>query len=397
MLLALIAAGLSCRQEPASRLVHYVSRGTFEDYLELDGTVEPVNAAFVYCDRRLAYDAVVVSIRDDGETVQAGDTVCVLEHHRLTELIETLREQIELKQLEYDMGVANLESEYASLEAQAKENEIQAVLSTLDSLQLDYYTPTQRRIAELNLKSARIRQQTLDRKLAALKVINEQELKMRRMELSQAGQTLQSYEDMQKQLVLTAPSQGTFIVEESPDGTGKYRPGDALNSRLVARIPDLSRMQVRLGVPETVYKRLMPGQPVEYRFDGMPGNVAWGRVESKASVGEYNGGVTVYDVVATIDSVRDVPGNTLTAHCRILLNCLPDTLSVPIVTVFDDDSAKVVYRQEGKDIVQQEIKTGPQSSGRMVVTRGLEGGECLLMLRPDPKNVKRKVFLTDEK
>ena len=377
-----------------------VVRSTFSNDVFLTGTAEAVRTATLICPDELRWmDAVISYLAEDGAMVSEGDTVCVLECQRLLQEEETLKNLIETNQAAYDLGVANLRSEYARLEAEARSNELQAALSDLDSLQMLYYTASQRKIAELNLRKARINQQKLQRNLDVTRLVNETELKKLDMQLRQSQEMAEYYQQLLDELVITAPAGGMFLRADSWSLERKYEEGDEVQEKVLARIPDISEMQIAIAAPEQAYKQLVIGQQVSFTFDAMPGCLAYGRISQKSPVGrplKRNSSLTVYDVTATVDSADVFPVPGFTANCKVNISTLRDTFPVPLVTVFDRDSLKVVYVRSGKKYIEREVRTAGFSAAEVVISAGLMGGEQLAYVRPKPSAIVRTERLAPE-
>jgi len=389
----------SCVSKHESGHIYTVVRDDFVDEIVLEGTAEAVHVAPVICTEDiLMYDAVIIWMADDGAIVKEGDTVCLLESKELSGLEQTVIELIATNRAAYDVGVANLNSQYAQLEAEARSNALQAEVSTLDSLKMLYYSASQRRVAELELEKTRIQQQKLDRNLAVTRIVNETEMRKLEMQLRQSEDLRELYDMILSGLVITAPASGMFIRGENYNTETMYQIGDAVNNEVLATIPDLTQMQVVIQAPEQAFKRLEVGQPVTYSYDAMPGILNYGKIVQKAAKGHpmnRRSTVMLYEVIASIDSAETLPVSGFSANCKVCITALQDTFPIPLVAVFDKDSTKVVYIREGKQFVEQEVVTGKFSSHEVVVAEGLYGGERLALIRPAESDIKEHRKLTE--
>lgn len=389
----------SCSEKQKhSDSTYSVFRMDFSDELILDGTVEAINSSYISCPD--IYNSIIVYLVEDGSMVEAGDTVCILENQQLIDRLETVQRLYELYQAEYNKGVADLEMNYAMLQAQVRNNETQMAISSLDSLQLQYYTTSQRKIAEIRLEMSRIESRKLKKKLEALETINRSELRTLKLYTMQAERLLQSTKDALKQLILISPKSGMALRAESEITDGKIQEGEeAYPKKPLIIIPESELVQVRIQASETAYKRISLGQKVEYSFDGMPGNYAYGSIAMKSPRGypmSRKSKVKIFDIVASVDSSRQIPGAGLSANCRVYLNYLSDTIAVPFIAVFQEDSINVVYVKKGSSFVRQEVGIALQSSKEAVIACGLEGGEEIAMLKPQKSQIKGEVLLDCE-
>lgn len=375
-----------------------VVRMDFSDELLLEGSVEAVNSTFVTCPD--VYNSTIVYIVEDGTWVNEGDTVCILDNHQLVNQMETLQRLYDLFMAEFSKGRANLEMNYALLQAQVRNNETQKAINNLDSLQLKYYTPSQKKIAEIRLEISEIESNKLNKKLEALEVINRNELRKIELQITQADQVMNGIRESLKKLILLAPKSGMALRGDSDNSNGKLQEGESVypQNPLVV-IPDPDHVRVKIQAGETAYKRLAVGQRVQFSFDGMPGNYAYGTITMKSPQGytlNRNSRVKFFDVLASVDSSHSLPSAGLSANCRVYLNHLKDTLVVPSISVFQEDSIQVVYVKKASGYVRQEVGIALQSSKEAVIACGLRGGENIALLQPPASKIKAEVLLDCE-
>jgi HlyD family secretion protein len=370
------------------------------DELVLDGTVEAVNSISLSCPE--IYDVSVYSIVDEGVMVKKGDTVCVLESKMMVDQYENALKNLERIQAEFKKSQADLDLSFALMEAQVKNNEAQTAISDLDSLQLRYSSEAQRKITELQLKIARIEKNKLQKKLNSLKIINASELRKLNLRIKQSENQVEMMSQRMKLLIIIAPQDGLALRGYSPMGTGKLKEGDVVYEGMpLVEIPDLTRMRVKIVADESSYKRIQVGQKVHYTFDAMPGNIASGTISMKTPVGNpinRNSKVKFFDIIASIDSSQTLPGPGLSANCRVVVQEFNDTLVVPNVTVFEEDTIKVVYVKLKTGFERREIALGPASSSNSIITAGLDSGEFLAMVKPSNNLIKKeKLFSFEER
>lgn len=372
-----------------------VERGDFQEWLSLEGSVEAVNATSINCPR--VYDAVVLYIAEDGSFIQAGDTVCILESNRLKEQYERSLTNLEIFEAEYNKGVADLDLSMTLLEAQVRNNEAQTQISNLDSLQLEYSSPSQRKITELQLKRSRIEKRKLESKLKYLRIINQTELRKMQIYINQMKSQVSSLEKELQSLVMLAPKAGLVLLGESPSTDGRLQVGEEIYpNALIASIPEMDQMQVRIQAKEAEVKRLELGQRVDFTFDGMPDSRAQGLIRMIAPVGtpmRGNKSIKLYDVVASIDTASTLPKPGLSAMAQVYLQLEPDTVFVPQLAIFIEDSSRFVYVREGNGYIRQEVQLGLQSSKQAIISGGLKGSETISLIKPKNAAVKETRFL----
>jgi HlyD family secretion protein len=393
--MAIVLLGACNNNKNDSTLNFLVAKDTFSESLLVEGTVEAVNSRTITCP--MIGGLSIKYLIDDGTHVKAGDTVCILENKQLVDQYENAIKNLELAKAEYNKIQADLALDLAMLEAQVKNNEAQTSITNLDSAQLQYASPTQKKITELELKIARIQKEKLDRKLTAVKRINQSEVRKAELRIRQNENNVKRQEEQLSQLVLLAPIDGLAMRSISWVSGNKVLEGEnAYPPMPLIEIPDLSLMRTSFSVSETEYKRIKTGQKVEYTFDAMPGNAAQGSITFRSAVGKQlrrNSKVKLFDLQASIDTSTVLPGAGLSARARIIITQIADTIVIPSIAIFDEDSTKVVYIQNGKSYNKQEVITAESSQKQTIVAAGLQPGDVLAMAHPKASQVGKFIPL----
>ena len=386
----------SCKEpEKKEILIDHIAGKTFEDILTVDGTVEAVRSTTMSCPEQL--EGKIVYLIEDGTHVEAGDLVCQLENREYQDIVDQLLIEIENAKANMTKTKAYLDMQYSQLDAQVKTNEVQTMISNLDSLQLIYASPVQRRIKELELQKAAIVKNKLMKKLKSLDIINKNQI--RRMELQiQSKENRAKYVDEILSTMTINATQPGMAMRANSWLTGKtVQEGDAVERTMpLINIPDLTEMKVKILASEASYKRMNINDRVEYSFDAMPGNTAWGKILSKAPIGQpikRNSQVKFFEVVATVDSAKVLPKPGLSVTCNIIIQLVKDTIVVPQVAIFDEDSLKFVYVKQLKGYERRQVKIGQSSPKNAVISTGLNGKECLSMIKPSSSHIQKTTLL----
>ena len=175
-ILALLFCFSSCNLGNKRVISTYTITNTdFENSIIIDGTVEPIRFTNMLCPGNV--DAIVTYLIDDGTYVEEGDIVCILEDNEQQTNYNNMKIELENAIAELSKVRADLKIQYALLEAQVKNNDVDTEIADLDSLQLKFATPIQKRIKELELERAYIQKANLQQKLDALDIINKSEIR----------------------------------------------------------------------------------------------------------------------------------------------------------------------------------------------------------------------------
>ena len=162
----------------------------------------------------------------------------------------------------------------------------------------------------------------------------------------------------------------------------RIREGAVVHHRqVIFNLPDMSSMQVKVNVHESVVKQVASGQKATIRVDAFPNLVLVGTVQKVSPLADSSnswarGGVKEYSTIVTIDDMPDVslrPG--MTAEVEILVGEYPDVLGVPVQAVAEKGRRHFVYVRAGSAFERRPIRVGQSNHKFVQVVDGLSRGE----------------------
>jgi RND family efflux transporter MFP subunit len=293
-----------------------------------------------------------------------------LEVEEINRMIEDVKNEIlaaeaslKLKQNEYEGMESLFKLGYAGksevdrtqldlLQAQgtyaAKINRLQTQLATLEKKE-NYEREMQKLQLEGNLETTR-------RNLKQVIGNNKAELAQAKAAKDAADRALQKeeerlarYQDELNKCKIYAPQDG-MVSYESPRSrysqSTQIGPGALLRERQpILALPNLSHMQVKTSVHESVQNQIQPGLPATIRLDAFSDRSYRGTVKSVAVLPEQSwmNDTKVYETVVSIDEeVTDLkPG--MTAVVEIHVDVLQDVLCVPVQAIVQEKSVNWCY------------------------------------------------------
>lgn len=395
-ILMLVFPFCSCKkQEQKEILSEKLKESNFTDQLEITGIVEAVRSATISFPN-LPTSKIIYLIKD-GTPVKEGDVLCILKSEEMLKYYDETVLQLNNVKTSRDRSVADLNMQYALLDAQVKSNAAQTAISNLDSLQLKYLSPKNRQIKELELKKAAIEKAKMERKLKALGVINQ-------LQISNLDRQIQFFEfnvtrikDELNKLTIKSTQAGTAYRAYSYITNAKFKEGDdATEGMQLINLPDFSEMKVTISAAESDYKQINVNDSVEFTFDAKPGLKTRGKILMKEPIGQpikEKSKVKIFKIEAAMDKGPNLPDPGFTANCKIILKRVCDTLVVPQLAVFEEDSMKVVYVKKGKDYEKRQVLVGSSSLKDVIITRGLKRNEQVSLIKPESKKVKKTTLL----
>jgi multidrug efflux pump subunit AcrA (membrane-fusion protein) len=219
------------------------------------------------------------------------------------------------------------------------------------------------------------------------------------MSLNLLNRRLISVNDRIESLTVKAPHDGMLLRSTSRMTGNKLVVGDMIwDGMALFTIPNMNTMKVMISASEISYKRIEIGNPITYTFDAIPNDTAWGKITQKTPIGKpvkRGSKVKVFDMEASVDSSLQIPTPGLSVECKIMLRSVPDTIVVPQIAVFDEDSIKVVYVKTNKGFERRQVLTGISSPKETVISQGLSPNEKVALLKPASSLVRNNTLLPD--
>jgi multidrug efflux pump subunit AcrA (membrane-fusion protein) len=371
------------------RLKHTV----YLETIESEGTVQAVNSSVVVTPRVWS-GLQVAHLAKEGAFVKKGDTVCILDAPELRSTFEQYNTNLEKIEASKDSLEANQAIQLSMLDAQVETNKAQMEISMLDSIQLKFAPEVKQKLLTLEMEKVKIEKMKLEKKLAAQKKISSSEISQFGSRIAMQKNQIQLFQSQINSLYIVAPSDGFVIHAEMPSfqingGStigGKIEEGSKVYYTMpILQIPDISKMQVSVEVPEADYKRINNDQKVEIKIESVSNLETTGKIIRKSLATknrDEKSQIKSYEVIISVDSCdsRMKPG--LGASCRIIINEVKDTLVVPSAAIFTKDSTKIVYVAKDHKFIPVTIETSVTNSSESIVSKGLKGDEIIALMEP---------------
>lgn len=151
-------------------------------------------------------------------------------------------------------------------------------------------------------------------------------------------------------------------------------------NQILLLMPDLSKMQVEIGIHESLIDRIRPGLPARIT---LPDKTLDGEVTSVAAVtdpaGWWTGNAVKYDTVIKLPPVPGLkPG--MSAEVEVLVARHENVLIIPVGAVLQTVEGNFCWIKTGKGVTQrQSLQLGDTDDEFIVVNAGLEEGDEVLL------------------
>lgn len=215
-------------------------------------------------------------------------------------------------------------------------------------------------------------------------------------------QQLKEFLRQKDKCIIKAEQPGVVAYANEPwyDSSRQIREGAMVYSRQkIFSLPDMSKMQVKVNIHESLIKKIKPGQMAEIRVDAFPNLIIVGKVKTVSQLADSNrgwmsGGVKEYTTVVTIEQMPKEelkPG--MTAEVKILVGELSNVLMIPIQAVAEHKGEFYVFVETSAGLEHRKVKVGETNEKFVEVIEGLKEGETVAL---DARTRASEVFKNDE-
>lgn len=142
-------------------------------------------------------------------------------------------------------------------------------------------------------------------------------------------------------------------------------------------VADLSRMKVRVGVPESDISGVHQLGSAEVRVASFPDRVWQGEIASVARRRSERG--LTFEVEVEIDNSDGLLLDGQTARVELELRTWPDVVQVPTRAIVNRGTQALVYVASNETVQRRPVELGPSDGSRTVITSGLQAGELLVV------------------
>lgn len=414
---AAIVPGTSSTSTLDAALTHTIARGELLVTVTEQGTLESSNNTEIKCKVR-GDSNVIIWVIESGTEVKPGDELLRLETLLLEEEISERTKFAHLAQA----AVARSKADVARAEIAISEYLEGRYLSQLALLQKDLA------IAESGLLSAKnmrdyakmmaksdyvseleveekdfaVAQADLNVKLTEtqIEVLNrftkEEELATLRGELNAARarheadketafadeQRLKRAEEELEFCIVKADRRGMVIYPSGRDWeqAPKIEEGATVHKdQVLLLMPDLTKMQVKVGIHESIIDRIEPGLPARIT---LPGKTFEGTVAAVSPVtqpaGWWTGNVVKYDTLVDLPLTEGLkPG--MSVEVEVIMARHEDVLLIPTSAVIETEKGRACWVRIAGSAQRRALQLGDSSDMFMIVESGLEAGDEVIL------------------
>ncbi|MDR2423149.1 MAG: efflux RND transporter periplasmic adaptor subunit [Prevotellaceae bacterium] len=335
-----------------------------------------------------AVDIKILDLIPEGSLVDSGDYVASLDPSVLDNMKKDV--EIDLEQWETTFENSLIDT---SINLKALRDNIQNLKFNLEEAaivveQSVYEPPATQRKAQNDYEKA-MRTYEQEKKRYTLRKNQELgKLKNITIVLERKRQGYADLLDLLNRFQIYAPASGMIIYHKIKSGE-KRTIGSTINpwDRVIALLPDLSKMQSKTYVNEVDISKVKTGQNVRVGVDAFPDKRYTGTVTSVANTGEQlrNSDAKVFEVMVKLNESDEILRPLMTSSNEIIVSTVEDAVFVSLEAIHVD-SVPFVYRTNG---TKQVVVTGEMNDGYRIIEQGLEeGDEVYLSTPPKPETFR---------
>jgi HlyD family secretion protein len=370
----------------------FVKRGDFIDSVQFRGEVKALKSVTIVSPAE-AGDFQILKIVADGTAVKRGDVV--------VEFDKTRTEQ-DLAQYRSALKTAQAEIDQASAQARLTEEEdLTAVMKArydvegakLDSSKQEVVSQLEGAEAKLKLADAEQKVRELEEKLKSDRTQSQATIQSKEQAKAKAAYDVQRAERALTKMTLLAPLAGMIGLVSiwHPQGESPFKPGDrAWPGAPIAELPDVSTLEISARVEETERGRLAGQQKVAVHMDAIADREFSGKIAqiSTIATSDFSGGWPFprnFDLGIVLDQTdaRLKPG--MSAQLTVIVNKIPNALTIPVQASFQKSGETVTYVWEGSRFQERVIEVGRRSGDRILVVKGLSEDDRVALADPTAK------------
>lgn len=382
---------LTQSKSEAEKITVQVIRGPFEMKVYSSGQLEAQNSENIVVPESLRdpdiriYEIKITDLVEEGTVVNTGDYVATLDQKTVEEVLTNAREELEQGYNEFEDAKMDSNLTLSNVRDQiinARENveEMKIVLE-----ESKFESPAVIRKAEMDLDKAKRRLEqevqgyVLKERQAASRV------ERRKIDLRRQENRVEKLSNVYHSLVINAPKSGMVIYGKDRTRE-KIKVGSTVSSWMpvIATLPDLTSMLSTTYVNEIDISSIKVGQKVALGIDAIPEKELEGEVVSVANIGQPmpKSDAKVFEVkIRIFGDVSDLKPAMTTSN-QIQTGFYTDTLFIPAEAVFTNDSLQFVYLEKG-GIIKQVVDLGSQNENYVLIRKGLNEGDVVLLTEPD--------------
>lgn len=372
-----------------------VKRGEVKNLIDATGIIEPQVGAEVKVGARISGTVVKENVKV-GDKIKKGDLIAVIDNRdlkeelrkvkaHLEEVKETYPEKIKAQRTKLESALASLRAAKANLKAEEENFSLKRwQYDRQRSLfKIGYTTEQKLRQAKSEFERARSSlksaEENYEKAMLDVKIeksnLNEL-IASYKSELETAKAALKQAEVKYSYSYIYAPKSGIISYVSTQEGETVVA---GLNAPQFVTILDPKKLENWIYVDETEIGKIKKGMKVEFTVDTYRNRVFNGTVEEIYPEPKILNNVVYYIVVARGFKDVNLLRPEMTTHNSIIADVKQNVLIIPNSAVKWKNGKYIVYKVEGKKIVETPVKVGWSDDNFTEIKAGLKEGDVVAL------------------
>ena len=369
-----------------------VKRGEFVDTVQLRGEVKAMRSVTVSAPAE-AGELQILKIATSGADVKKGDLIVEFDKSKTEQ--DTAQDQSALKSAQAaieQVRAASRLTEEEDITAVTKA-QYDVEVAKLDASKQEIVSKIEGAEANLKVASAQQKLHEVEEKLKADRAGIRANIDSKMDASRKAAFDLKRAESALGTMTLLAPSSGlvNLVSVWHAGGEAPFKPGERVWAGApIAELPDVSTLRVTARVDEAERGRLAAHQPATVQLDAIPDRQFTGNLEQIGTIAtmDFSAGWPIqrnFNLQIALDQKdpRVKPG--MTAQITVVVDRIPDAITIPVQASFQKSGQTVAYVVEGSKFREQPIEVSRRSRDRILVSRGLRAGDRVALQDPSVK------------
>ena len=213
----------------------------------------------------------IIGLAEHGKVIQEGDSVIQLDPSDVTKYIVERETALETQLASLEKMLVNQDNRDSQAESTIKSELATYELRRLSYEAAQFESERTKKIKELELQQATIQLCLAKRRLELNEIINENDLKIQKIRVSQIQKDIRNAYDFIPQLTVRSTMPGIFQVAWNRRTRQLYQIGDEVgHANTMAYVPNLTWMKVKTQIAENDFLRIHEGDKVIVRLDALP-------------------------------------------------------------------------------------------------------------------------------
>lgn len=213
----------------------------------------------------------IIGIAEHGKVIHEGDSVIQLDPTDVTKYIIDRETALESQLASLEKMLVNQDNRDSQAESTIKSELATYELRRLSYEAAQFESERTKKIKELEFQQATIQLNLAKRRLELNDIINENDLKIQQIRVSQIQKDIRNAYDIIPQLTVRSAMSGIFQIAWNRRTRQLYQIGDEVgHANTMAYVPNLTWMKVKTQINENDFLRIHEGDKVLVRLDALP-------------------------------------------------------------------------------------------------------------------------------